>query len=286
MSAPGHPYGFDPDTFHLKRIPAPDWASTAQTFSTGLDEDVKRQVNEQQQDLLKSVQNVLQWALTDSEAVARFQPFSAYSEGVNGNYYAGRQHIEPDAERSGAIIVETECCLTRADYRQLPAVYRRYIVTLRWDTNVRTGQPVFARETERESEIAKLNLRLVRTYSLADVTNQHDLSSQSRQWLLKHWEEAVLCLHQAAQETIDDGSSSGELDFSFFPSRVDMSGKYYIDSIITLGKSDSSVCIMLHFLENPRMSGQTDFDYLGYDLSLTVTEEGKMTYEIWGSSAI
>lgn len=275
--------GFELSTFHLRRIPTPAWAVQGVAHSPEVKPEQLQQLAAQSNQIEEVIEQTLNWALTDPDAIKRFQHKHFYAEGVEGEYFIGRQSIEPDASQPGRFVVEHECCLTRKDFRGLPAVYRRYTVVVAWTPATQSGAAVFARERVQESRLAQPAYRLVRTFDLESLPRGADVSEQTRELLSSRWPEVLATLQQAAMEAVEDGSGGGELDNDFFPSRLEMTGEYYIDSID--GDDPTKVTVMLHFLEQPRMAEQTDFDYLGYDLSIDATAH-PMTYELWGSSAI
>ncbi|WP_145999455.1 hypothetical protein [Deinococcus sp. UR1] len=275
--------GLDLSRFQLRRIPTPEWAVQGVIRLPGIEPAQLKQIDAQSTQIQDLVERTLTWALTDPDAIKRFQHRHSYAEGVEGEYFIGRQSIEPDPSQKGQFFVECECCLTRNDSLGLPAIYHRYTVIVAWTPTTQTGVAVFAREQERESQLARLGYQLVRTFDLASLPRGADLTEQTLSLVLARWSEILECLQSAAMEAVEDGSGSGELDNDFFPSRLAMTGEYYIDLIA--GDNPTNVMVMLHFLEHPFMAGQTDVDYLGYDLSLDLTAH-PMTYELWGSSAI
>lgn len=275
--------GLDLGKFHLRRIPTPDWAVQGVIHSPEVKPEQIRQLDAQSDQIQELVEQTLVWALTNPDAIKRFQHMHFSADGVEGEYFIGRQSIEPDPSQHGRFFVERECCLTREDFRGLPAIYHRYTVVVAWTPATQTGTAVFARERAQESRLAKLEYRLVRTFDLESVPRGADLTEQTRSLVLARWTEVLECLQNAAAEAVEDGSGGGELDNDFFPSRLSMTGEYYIDSIG--GDELTKVIVMLHFLEQPSMAAEIDFDYLGYDLSIDLTAQ-PMTYELWGSSAI
>ncbi len=277
-------YGFNPSTFQIRRIPTPDWASTLQTWGTDLPDAMKVTVTEQQAELVQTTEQVLQWAMTDPAATARFQSMHPYAQGVTGDYFIGRQHIDLKPDQPNRLIVETECCLTSLDFQGLPAVYERFIVTLDWNLPKSTGQMLLAHDTERESQLAVLPLRLIRTFALSEIPDLDHLDAGGHALLGDRWDEALACIQQAAREIMEDFSSSGELDQQFFPCRVKMTGDYSIGMASTL--DGPAVLILLCFTELQTMTSRGEDDYLGYELTLSVGEDGRLTYELWGSQAL
>ncbi|WP_412027844.1 hypothetical protein [Deinococcus yunweiensis] len=275
--------GLDLSRFHLRRIPTPEWVVQGVIHSSEIEPDQLQQLETQSNLIQELVEQTLAWALTDPEAITRFRHLHGYADGVEGEYFIGRQFIEPDPSQRGQFLVECECCLTRNDYRGLPAIYHRYTVVVAWTPAAQTGTAVFSRERAQANRLAQLDYRLVHTFDLESLPRGAKLSEHTRDPVLARWPEVLAILQNAAAEAVEDGSGSGELDDDFFPSRLAMTGEYYIDSIS--GDDPKKVIVMLHFLENPFMAGQTDVDYLGYDLSLDLTAY-PMTYELWGSSAI
>ncbi|MFC4639799.1 hypothetical protein [Deinococcus hohokamensis] len=277
-------YGFDPQTFRLHRIPAPSWASTDQTISQNLSEPVRTTVTAQHHELLLAAERILQWALTDPGATARFQEHHTYASGVTGDYYIGRQLLEQDPEQPDRILVETECCLTRLDFQGLPAVYQRYIVILSWDPSSQQADVVLIRGTPRESRLAELPLTLIRTRTVDDIPDLHWLEEEGRAHLDTRWAEVLDCVRQAAQEIVNESTSSGALGERFFPARVDMTGNYYIGEATSL--DSGRVKLTLHFTDRQSMTSRGEDDYLGYELEVNVGDGGPLVYILWGSQAI
>ncbi|ANE44325.1 hypothetical protein [Deinococcus puniceus] len=275
-------YGFDPELFQLQRIPTPEWAVQGVTYGERQAE-LEKILETSSGEIIQQSQDFLQWALTDPVAVAKFQPFSYYSEGVNGNYFVGCRHLEFSSEQPSSILVETELSLTRIDYKNLPSVYTRYLVTLLWNPTTKQGQSILAHDTDYDSKISNLKFKLVRTLTVGEIARGR-LSDEDYLTLEHRWPEVLACLQEAAMEAVNDGSGSGHVDDNFFPSRLELTGEYYISDINS--SDDSFMTVMLHFLGHANSADQQHDDYLGYDLALNVPEDGPLTYELWGSSSI
>ena len=67
---------------------------------------------------------------------------------------------------------------------------------------------MFAREQERESQLARLEYQLVRTFDLESLPRGADLTEQTRSLVLARWSEILECLQSAAMEAVEDGSGS------------------------------------------------------------------------------
>ncbi len=94
-----------------------------------------------------------------------------------------------------------------------------------------------------------------------------------------------------AEEEIRDASSSGELDFEFFPCRLSMTGEYYIQEISAFKTPthQRGFCAMLHFLGRPFMADMINepfSNYLGYELVILLDQEGHSHLQYSGSSVI
>ncbi|WP_407573066.1 hypothetical protein [Deinococcus altitudinis] len=277
-------FGFDAALFQLNRVPAPTWALTTRTMGTALSDLAKQSITEQLADMDRTTEHALQWAMTDPVATARFQDLHTYADGVTGEYYIGRQHFDLDEAGPGSVIVETECCLTWLDSQGMPAIYHRYLVILGWNLQTRTGQLVLAHDTDRDSQLAALTLTLIDTATLSDIPDVSGLDDAGHVLLNSRWAEFLTCVQQAAQEAIDNNSASGVVDDDFFPSRLTMTGKYTVGRVSSL--DDGSVLAALRFTELQWMAGRGETDYLGYDLSVEVGDNDRLTYELWGSSSI
>ena len=275
-------YGFDPELFQLQRIPTPDWAVQGVTYGERQAE-LEKILEISSDDIVRQAQDFLQWALTDPTAVAKFQPFSYYSEGVNGNYFVGRQHLEFSSEQSSRILIETELILTRLNHKNLPSVYQRHLVTLLWNPATKQGQSILAHDTDYDSQISNLKFKLVKTLTVGEIARGKP-TDEDRLTLERRWPEVLACLQEAAMEAVNDGSGSGHVDDNFFPSRLELTGEYYISDINS--GDDSPMTVMLHFLSHADSADQQHDGYLGYDLALNVPEDGPLTYELWGSSSI
>ncbi|WP_189070247.1 hypothetical protein [Deinococcus radiotolerans] len=276
--------GFDPQTFRLHRIPAPSWASTDQTISPALPATRRTAAADQHQDILLAAERILQWALTDPEATARFQNHHPFASDATGAYFIGRQLLDQDPEHPDRILVETECCLTHLDYQGLPAVDHRYIVILSWDPSARQAETVLIRGTPRQSRLAELPLSLIRTRTVEDIPDVTWLEDEGRAHLVSSWADVLACVRQAAQEIVDDSTASGALDEWFFPARIDMTGDYSVGQARSLDAG--RVLLTLHFTARQRMTSRGEDDYLGYELEVNVGDRGPLAYVLWGSQVI
>lgn len=277
-------FGFDPASFRLNRIPTPTWASTARTVGEALPDAVLEAVTAQLAEVDLSTEQVFQWAMTDPVATAKFQDDHTYANGVTGDYFLGRRHFDVDDEHPGKVLAETECCLTRLDYQELPAIYQRYLVTLSCDLQARTGQLVLAGETDRYPQMATLRLTLIDTSSVSDIPEQHRLNEEGRALLDARWKDFLTCVQQAAQEVIDTESSSGMFDDNFFPSRLTMTGNYAIEGVSSL--ESGRINVDLRFTERQMMASRGESDYLGYELAVSCSNNDQLSYELFGSRSI
>lgn len=277
-------FGFDPAHFYLNRIAPPTWALTTRTVSDMLPDAVMKTVIDQLNDIEQTTEQVLQWAMTDPVATAKFQNRHTYATGVVGDYFIGRQHFDLDDDYPDKVLVETECCLTSTDYQGLPAIYQRYLVTLSWDPLTRNGQMVLAHDKDRDSHISALTLTLIDTASVSDIPERDGLDEEGHALLARRWTEFLTCIQQAAREIIDDGSACGALDHSFFPSRLEMTGNYVISRVSS--SEAGQIDVDLRFTKLQRMTSRGEDDYLGFDLTVFFGDEDQLRYELWGSSSI
>lgn len=276
--------GLDLDRFHLQRQPTPTWAAQARTST--LPEAVDSVLRAQQDAVLAATEDTLRWVLTHPDGIARFQQRYSYADTVHGAYYTGRQHAGDTGGPDGGVMIETECVLLGVNTQGEPYAYHRFIIALRWDAATATGQPVFARDTERESVLATLTPFLEQTLTLGDVGRAGTLrvDDATAALLERRWPAVLDCLQDAAREVFETSTSSGWPDDTWFPERIEMTGGYHIETVQADG--DGRAYMMLHFQGHPGWPSQVDLDYLGYDLRITLSEDGPLTYDLWGSSAI
>ena len=269
--------------FHLQQVPTPPWAVGDQMFAPELLPEDHRLLNDQLSEIHVAAQEALRWAITEVKGNIWLDRVQSELRDAPGQYFVGRHFFDQDPAHPGCYLIEIECCFLRTGARGTPYVHPRYTVTLRWNAQQRAGTPQLARETERESRLARLTYRLVRTLRPQDIPGHDALTQAEQAFLESRWTEVLDSLQQAAREAVEDGSASGELDDEFFPSRLCLTGEYYIDSVSS--SSDESFVLMLHFLQYAYFEGQSAFDYLGYDLDLHMTD-GPLAYELWGHSSI
>ena len=281
-------HGFDLTTFRLSRQERPAWAGGTTSSAPDLEPREKERLQEQMPAIFQKVEDVLHWAFLEEEGIAALQLLHPYANNVPGDYFIGRQYIERSLDKLDSFIIETEVCLTRPDSKQFPSIYHRYIVVLEWSIDLKEGSAVFARQMNRECYLATLHPQLVKTFELPDVADLSFLSPDSEESFRSLWLRMLDLSQRAAIDIIESSTSSGQLNDTFFPERVVMTGEYYIGSISEI-KSDSGKSFfltMLRFLEHPFVAGQERLDYLGYDFSVDIGEQGELTYELWGSQSI
>ncbi|ULH18198.1 hypothetical protein MF271_22270 (plasmid) [Deinococcus sp. KNUC1210] len=272
----------DVPAVHLQQVPAPPWAAQDVTFAPHLLPEDHHTVTEQLAAIHQAVQAALRWAITEGKGNIWLDLIQSELRDASGQYFVGRHFVDHDLESPGSYIVETECCFLQTGTHRM-YVHPRYTVTLRWNGQERTGTPQLARQTARASQLARLTYRVVRTERPQHISGHDALSQEEQAFLASRWADVLECVQQAVREAVEDESASGELDNNFFPSRLRMTGEYYIESLSSL--SGEALSFMLHFLELPYFEGQVDFDYLGYDLSIK-RSNGSLAYELWGHSAI
>jgi hypothetical protein len=274
-------FGFNPSRFQVDLRETPTWAAYDRQWATNVTVQQQQLLLEQMPVIIGAVEYALQWAMTDPEANARFQHRHTYSQGVTGHYFVGRQYLEKDPEREHVFFLETECCLIRLDLQNLPEVYERFNIVLSLDTVKCTSQLMFAEEYE-----AKLGLpsfQLVRTLELHDVPGVEAIAPEIYQQLSVRWDEVRVCLQNAANEILENFTSSGQVDDHFMPCRLELTGEYYIHRS---SYDNGTLGFMLHFLSQPRMLGDDHLEYLGYDVQIMIEIDQPVEFGLWGSSAI
>ena len=275
--------------FQLRRVETPDWLPHASTVHSPLSAAAEAKLPSQRPAILAQIEATLRWALTDPQAIEQLQHSHLYSEDVLGDYCLGRELVWQIGDERFIIELET-CLLWRHSGREV-GIYKRYIAITDWNAVTSRGVRVLSRTAERESQLAALNIRQIGHPHLDDVLKDDEgkLSGPQRQSIERHWPQILAVAQAGAVEAIANGSSSGELDHSFFPARIAMTGEYFIAEISVLEPSESkdwSLMVMLHFQEHPFREDQTSFNYLGYDMEIWLDLTGHVQYETWGSSAI
>lgn len=285
--------GLDLSIFKLRRILTPEWAASSVVFAPELLEEDRTSLAQQREHILVSVEETLHWAFTDPEAIQKFQHEFYYADGVHGDYFVGRQYF--GRGEASSVIIETECCLTSQDFKDRPFAHYRFIVTLNWDLTTASGRRVLARETERESVLATLQFQRLGTPSLADVLDPRSADDVDAaeyaaciERLEANWPSFLEFVESSARQAVEDGSSSGELDYEFFPSRLEMTGEYRIEDvrIRSVGEDVVELAAMLHFLRHPQMTDDQDRNYLGYELDIEMRGDHSFHLIIAQSSSI
>ncbi len=237
--------------------------------------------------LLRQVEDTVYWAMFEPEQVATLQLTRYFSEDVHGTYFIGRQHLEKHPNQPGISIVETEFCLRETTQQERPYIYQRYVVMLEWNTSTSSGRALLGRDHQRASVLSTLNVRLVKTFELSDVERQNGIEEEWRRLLSARWDELLNVLQGAATEELEDGSSSGELDDTFFPERIEMTGEYAIRGLSDWGTEDgtSDVLVSLIFQAHPSFPDQQAFNYLNLDFIVSIQADNPLEIEFLGNSA-
>ena len=281
-------HGINLKLFDLHRIPTPDWTVQGQSFDPALTEELRQRLALQQPSILQQVEVTLRWALTDPDAIRQLQHLYSYAEKVRGAYFIGRQYFE--LESGDIALIETECCLLSLNNENMSYVHERYTVTLRYDIISATGTYILARETQRESVLAKLDIHRLGTANPSEMLkyDANDCGPEWLSWMTNHWEIVLEIIDRCATEAVDDGSFSGELDYNGFPSRLSMTGEFIIDNVrpFCYSSDRKGFSAMLRFQEHPYVAEQKSYDYLENDLDIFVNSEGEFYLDSANTSSI
>ncbi len=262
----------DLSDFQLHRVDTPSWAAHAQTFTDELDPGKRDQVSLQRVAILQKVEEILRWALTDPEPIQHFYHSFPNAEGVKGDYFTGRQHFWVNTD--GQLIIETECCLTRNTNGQLE-VYTQFLVLLLWDLAALEGHYLLASRVAWNPVLSTPTLRRIGISTLDEVAHLGSsvVTSQMLQFLEARWESVLQLIHDSGQDYLDHGSASGLLGDNWFPSRLEMTGEYFIHSLWTEATPIDGFYVQIHFIAYRRQAQQTDFGQLGLTLNMGLAEE-------------
>lgn len=154
-------------------------------------------------------------------------------------------------------------------------MYARFLVLLAWNAETKSGRFLSAPELEGEPHLSAVDVKRIGPATLDEMSRLYGstITPHLREQLAGRWEEFLGAVEAAAREYLADGSASGLLDNEWFPSRLNMTGEYYVREVND-GERDADLAffVPIHFIGQRTAEDQTNFGYLGLTLNMDVVE--------------
>lgn len=252
----------------MQWLETPDWLDASQLFGEGINEGDKRKLQRSWPHILQEVENSLRWAVVEDNPQAYLHPKDV---GDCHGFCIGRRFYEKHTDNH--FWIEVECCFMREMAKVGGIIFCRCIVTLYWNLNNVKGQLARCRVTGRTAQLSKLNYQRIGTFDLLSSEGFQDAEPEEQKLLIEFWPSVMARLEEFARQAVEDGCFSGELDDWGFPNLAELTGQFYIDGS-TVGAYSNGICVMLRFLERQRWQEQDNFDYLGEEIGIELSDDG------------